>query len=255
VNVLELIVGVIFVLLVAWVVTGVAAGWPRVPPAGGLVVLLLLALALPAAAQTPGFATPTPALSGGLSLWTATETSRGGSQALVIASRAEGIWRTGPFDAWGRCDADSAKDTSVNLADPSTYRNVMYVECWLGASRKVAGPLAVALFGGGQKSIQGGELGHGAATNSLCAGARYDTEQFYAVAGICNRYAPLDMTAGEQGPAVVTTMSIKVKDHVRLATNAGLRLKQVQTGPHDSGITPKGWDWKVTIGPAVGLGK
>lgn len=238
-------------IVVAALIVGSVIG--RIPP-GAALALLAVMLALPASAQT-GFATPEPALSGGLSLWTATETSRGGSQALVIASRAEGIWRTGAFDAWGRCDADSAKDTSVNLADPSTYRNVMYVECWLGASRKVAGPLAVAIFGGGQKSIQGGELGHGAATNSMCAGVRYDTDQLYAVAGICNRHAPLDMTPGEQGPAIVGTVSVKVKDHVRLAANGGLRLKQVQTGPHDSGITPMGWDWKVTVGPAVGLGK
>ncbi len=209
--------------------------------------LLSVALALPAAAQDTnagfliGYVLPSNC-KGSLALWSATQTATGGNQRVLVGSRAEGGCNVlgGFARAWGRLDAYALPGRTVSLADPTTFENVAAVEGWAGLSKPIAGPLSLAVFGGLQRSLEGGKLGLGGATQSLCAGGRLDYVGGYAIGGLCSRYSPAQQTEPRvDGPALVGTIVLPVKKSVRLAANAA-----VTRG-----------DYVVTIGPTVGVGQ
>lgn len=235
---IEIIVGFFAVLVVVCLVVAVVTGGWRVPPAGGLAVLLVCLLAVSAVAD------PAPPCTGSLALWTATETASGGNQSLVIGSRAEGGCAVGGlFRAWGRLDAYGLPGRTVSLADPSTFENVAAVEGWIGASRHVSGPLSFAVFGGLQRSLEGGQLGIGGAAQSFCAGPRLDYGGGLAIGGICSRYSPAQTLKNGMrvdGPALVGTVVLPVKKGVRFAANGSYLLNT--------------HDYVFVAGPTVGVG-
>lgn len=199
------------------------------PPAASL-ALLSAFLAQPVAAGP---------CTGSLAVWTATATATGGSQSVVVGSRAEGGCDTvAGVRAWARIDADALPGTSVSLADPSTFRNVAAVEGWAGLSKRVAGPLSIAMFGGVQRALQGDtQLGLGSATMSLCGGGRVDYGGAVLIGGLCNRYAPVQQTKPRvDGPAFVGTALLPIKAGLKLAAN---------------GAVMRG-DYVLIVGPALG---
>lgn len=200
-------------------------------------VALLLALTLPASAETSRCA-------GSLALWSATRTASGGNQSIVVGSRAEGgCDAVGGLRVFGRLDAYGLPGRTVSLADPSTFENVAAVEGWAGVSKRIAGPLSIAAFGGVQRSLEGGELGIGGATQSLCLGARADYGGGLAIGGLCSRYSPgqtLKDGVRIDGPALVGTVVLPIKKGVRFAANAAYLLRSK--------------DYVIAVGPTVGLG-
>lgn len=195
---------------------------------------LVLFLASVVNAQTPA------PCSGSLAVWTGTATATGANQSIVVGSRAEGGCNTvGGVRAWGRLDAEALPGTSVSLADPSTFHNVAAVEGWIGASKPLAGPLSIAVFGGAQRSLQSDmQLGLGAATTSLCGGGRIDQAGAVVIAGLCNRYAAAQQTTPRKdGPALVGTVILPVKAGVKLAANAALMRG----------------DYVLIVGPAISV--
>jgi hypothetical protein len=194
--------------------------------------LLMLALALPASAAEPR-------CSGSLALWTGTSTYTGGNQAVMVGSRAEGGCNTvAGIRIGARADFTPLPGKTVDFSAPN-IEDVAAVEVWGVASKRIAGPLSIAVFGGAQKSLEGGQLGIGASTNSLCVGGRLDSGGAYALAGLCSRYAPVQRSEPRKdGPAIVGTLVMPVKANVSLAANGALM----------SG------DYLLTVGPAVSWG-
>lgn len=199
----------------------------------GALALLSAFLALPASAAEPS------RCSGSLSVWTATATATGATQSVVVGSRAEGGCDVAAgFRGFARVDASALPGTSVSLTDPATFRNVAAVEGWIGLSKKVAGPLSLAVFGGVQRALaEDVKLGLGAATTSLCAGGRIDHQGAVLIGGLCSRYAAAQQTAPRRdGPALVGTAILPVKAGVRLAANGALMRG----------------DYVLVVGPAIG---
>lgn len=231
-----LVVAVVGIAIAITILAVLALGG-RIPPSGGLAVAIALLsafMAQPASAQTQA------PCSGSLSLWSATQTSTGGNQRVLVGSRAEGGCNAlAGIRAFGRLDAYALPGRTVSLADPSTFENVAAVEGWAGLSHPVAGPLSLAVFGGVQRSLEGGQLGVGGATQSLCAGGRLDYGGGFAVGGLCSRYSPAQQsTPRRDGPALVGTVVLPVKSSVHLAANAA-----VTRG-----------DYVFTVGPAISIG-
>ncbi len=210
-----------------------------------LAFLLLLSLlgASVASAQDGPFAFATKC-KGSLSVWSGTMTATGGRQSLLVGSRAEGgcdLLGLELVRVFGRADFYPVPGRTVDFTAPN-LESVAAVEAWGGVAIHVKGALSLAAFGGVQKSLEGGQLGIGGATQSLCVGGRLDYGGGLAVAGMCSRYSPAQtFEDGKRvdGPALVGTVVLPVKKGVKLAANGAYLLRTR--------------DYVIAAGPTVGF--
>lgn len=205
------IIGMLFLLLLVVGIAVLAGSSPRVPPAGGLVVLACL-LALPAAAQESRCKFSESQGAGTITL-------QGGDVTPELRIRVEGECATvGGVFAAVRLDGVSrpGADSGTKPLSFSDLTSVPAVEGWFRLRKVVKGPFSAVLLIGVQRSLDGRTLGTGGPSSTFGFGGHVEAAGAWLDVYVVDKYTP----AGP-GAKLAVALSIPVVAGGRLTSTAG----------------------------------